>query len=393
VLPIAISFYTFQQIAFLVDAYRNLVTDFSISRYFLFVTFFPQLIAGPIVLQHEMMPQYSGLDGKKFDPKNLSIGVTIFAIGLFKKVIIADTSAHWADPLFRGAADGLVLTMSEAWVAALAFTFQIYFDFSGYSDMAIGLGWMFGLILPLNFYSPYKATSIIEFWRRWHMTLSRFLRDYLYFPLGGNRHGLVRRYGNLGIVMLLGGLWHGAAWTYVAWGVLHGIYLVINHAWRAIAETLPWAKKEAGPFRVGSCRALTFVAVVFSWVLFRAADFSSALSILKSMVGLNGLSLGKKAAALFGGYTETLAEYGIVFQGLFSNGIMPDRDLVGIWIVVLTVFVMAAPSTDELFSDAPGKKSRLIWAPRLAWGCATGALLFVSLQQFSKITPFLYFQF
>jgi D-alanyl-lipoteichoic acid acyltransferase DltB (MBOAT superfamily) len=399
VLPIAISFYTFQQIAFLVDAHRNLLdVSFSIPQYFLFVTFFPQLIAGPIVHHGEMIPQYSKLKGKRFSFENLSIGVSIFSIGLFKKVVLADTSAHWADPLFTAAANGTVLSFAESWIAALAFTFQIYFDFSSYSDMAIGIARMFGIILPLNFLSPYKATSIIEFWRRWHMTLSRFLRDYLYYPLGGNKHGKARRYLNLGIVMLLGGLWHGAAWTFVAWGALHGFYLVVNHAWRAFAH------RSQVTTNAELSRTITFVAVIFSWVLFRAQDFPSAVSIFKSMVGMNGLSLGKSLGLKAGTFAPALANYGVVFNGLFSNGIMPDRDFALAWMILLIIFVIKAPATHDIFpncalepdGDSPVETSRIsrfVWHRQMAWGIGTGLMIFLSLQQFSKVTPFLYFQF
>ena len=226
VLPLAISFFTFQQIAFLVDAYRGLADEPNIGRYGLFVTFFPQLIAGPIVHHAEILPQYAQRDSIRLKADNLSIGLTIFAVGLFKKVVFADSMGAYADTVFQAAALGDTVSFVSAWAAAAAFSLEIYFDFSGYTDMAIGIARMFGVRLPLNFDSPYKSTSIIDFWRRWHITLSRFLRDYLYYPLGGNRNGTGRRYGNLMVVMLLGGLWHGAAWTFVFWGALHGLFRV-----------------------------------------------------------------------------------------------------------------------------------------------------------------------
>ena len=216
------------------------------------------------------MPQFQGKDRFRFRASDFSIGVTIFFIGLFKKVIIADELALYASSAFNGAEQGLTFTFFEAWTAALSYTMQLYFDFSGYSDMAIGLGRMFGIKLPMNFNSPYKALSVIDFWRRWHMTLSRFLRDYLYIPLGGNRKGPTRRQMNLFLTMLLGGLWHGAGWTFVMWGGLHGLYLMINHAWRQ------WRKpKRAERVPNGFIRlvywGITFVAVVISWV-FRSGD-------------------------------------------------------------------------------------------------------------------------
>ena len=228
-LPLAISFFTFQQIAYLVDVYRGESAERDPLRYVLFVSFFPQLIAGPIVHHKEMLPQFLGMGRTGVTSRNLAIGGSIFLLGLGKKVLIADSLGGFADPMFNAVTAGVDPTLFEAWGVTLAYTFQIYFDFSGYSDMAIGLGAMFGLRLPINFNSPYKATSIIDFWRRWHMTLSRFLRDYLYIPLGGSRRNVPGRYVNLMIVMLLGGLWHGAGWTFILWGGVHGIYLVINH--------------------------------------------------------------------------------------------------------------------------------------------------------------------
>ena len=244
ILPLAISFFTFQQIAYLVDCFQNKVKSHSFLEYLIFVTFFPQLIAGPIVHQADMLSQFRSANSHRRNIDFLATGITIFALGLFKKVIIADNLSAFATPLFSEAMDGTILSFAEAWTAALSWTFQLYFDFSGYSDMAIGLALMFGIVLPVNFASPYKATSIIEFWRCWHITLSNFLRDYLYIPLGGNRNGQLARYRNLGLTMLLGGLWHGAGWTYVIWGGLHGLYLTINHLWRALPfyktiQTLP----------------------------------------------------------------------------------------------------------------------------------------------------------
>ena len=208
VLPVGVSFYTFTQIAFLVDAYRGQVARYALPHYALFVTYFPHLIAGPILHHRDMIPQFERAE-KRPDPHLILCGLIIFAIGLFKKTCLADG----IQPLVAQAFGPATPTFDQAWIGVLAYTFQLYFDFSGYSDMAIGMSLMFGIFLPLNFNSPYKATSIIDFWRRWHMTLSQFLRDYVYIPLGGNRRGRILRYVNLMITMLLGGLWHGAAWT------------------------------------------------------------------------------------------------------------------------------------------------------------------------------------
>ncbi len=224
-LPVGISFYSFTQIAFLVDAFRGHVARYALPHYALFVTYFPHLIAGPILHHKDMIPQFERKEAKHADPHLILCGLIIFGIGLFKKTGLADG----VQPLVALAFGPNPPSFDQAWIGALAYTFQLYFDFSGYSDMAIGMSLMFGIFLPLNFNSPYKATSIIDFWRRWHMTLSQFLRDYLYIPLGGNRHGPALRYLNLMITMLLGGLWHGAAWTFVAWGALHGGSASITH--------------------------------------------------------------------------------------------------------------------------------------------------------------------
>jgi alginate O-acetyltransferase complex protein AlgI len=285
-LPVGISFYTFTQIAFLVDAYRGNVARYGLPHYALFVTYFPHLIAGPILHHRDMIPQFESARTKRPDPHLILCGLVIFAIGLFKKTCLADG----IQPLVAPAFGANTPSFDQAWIGALAYTFQLYFDFSGYSDMAIGISLMFGIFLPLNFDSPYKATSIIEFWRRWHMTLSQFLRDYLYIPLGGNRHGRALRYVNLMITMLLGGLWHGAAWTFVVWGALHGAYLCVNHAWSNYGPAV--APRFA---RVGNAAAfvLTFVSVVVAWVFFRADSISSATFVLSRMADPTNIVFGR----------------------------------------------------------------------------------------------------
>jgi len=285
-LPVGISFYTFTQIAFLVDAYRGNVARYGLPHYALFVTYFPHLIAGPILHHKDMIPQFERNEASRADPHLILSGLAIFAIGLFKKTALADG----IQPLVTVAFGPVPPSFDQAWIGALAYTFQLYFDFSGYSDMAIGLSLMFGIFLPINFNSPYQATSIVDFWRRWHMTLSRFLRDYLYIPLGGNRHGRVLRYTNLLLTMLLGGLWHGAAWTFVVWGALHGLYLCINHAWNYFGPSLP---RRAAPFGQFAGRALTFGAVVIAWVFFRADSVPSALSIVSQMADPRHIVLGR----------------------------------------------------------------------------------------------------
>jgi D-alanyl-lipoteichoic acid acyltransferase DltB (MBOAT superfamily) len=293
-LPVGISFYTFTQIAFLVDAHKGNVARYALPHYALFVTYFPHLIAGPILHHKDMIPQFERPEAKRPDAHLILCGLIIFAIGLFKKTCLADG----IQPLVSQAFGPNAPTFDQAWIGALAYTFQLYFDFSGYSDMAIGISLMFGIFLPLNFNSPYKATSIIDFWRRWHMTLSQFLRDYLYIPLGGNRRGRVPRYVNLLITMLLGGLWHGAAWTFVVWGALHGAYLCINHAWNSF---VPKAPPRLAPLANVASFALTFLTVVVAWVFFRADSMNMALYVLRKMADPTNIALGRgeMAYALF----------------------------------------------------------------------------------------------
>jgi alginate O-acetyltransferase complex protein AlgI len=277
VLPLGISFFTFQKISYLVDLRRGDRHVYGLLEFAAFVTFFPQLIAGPLVRHNEIIPQFALDPRRPAVWENLSRGAVLFLIGLAKKAAVADTIAQICDPLFTRAAAG-PLNLAEAWVAAGTYTLQIYFDFSGYSDMAIGLGMMFGLRLPFNFAAPYRAASIREFWRRWHMTLSRFLRDYVYIPLGGNRRGEIRQVANVIATMLLGGLWHGAAWTFVAWGGLHGVGLAVNAAWNRAGLPMP---RPVG-------WALTLLFVMAGWVLFRSPDFATAAGVLGSMAGLHG---------------------------------------------------------------------------------------------------------
>jgi len=287
ILPLAISFFTFQQVAYLIDAYRGEAREYNFLHYCLFVCFFPQLIAGPIVHHKEMLPQFAKEETYKLNSENIAIGFTVFFIGLFKKVVLADTLALYVNPVFGSNGE---LDLIQSWIGALAYTFQLYFDFSGYSDMAIGISRMFGIRLPVNFNSPYKSQSIIEFWRRWHITLSVFLRDYLYFSLGGNRKGKIRTQVNLMLTMLLGGLWHGAGWTFVVWGGLHGLYLILNHMLRSLVTVLGIRHIQDNLITQVVSRLFTFIAVVIGWVFFRATDFAQANNILLSMAGENGIA-------------------------------------------------------------------------------------------------------
>lgn len=317
VLPLAISFFTFQQVAYLVDVYQEKAVEPDFLNYCLFVSFFPQLISGPIVHHGEMMPQFRENTRKWLSRKLVPVAIGFIAIGLYKKVVLADGVAPIADQVFGYAATG-VPAAGDAWVGAVAYTFQIYFDFSGYSDMAVGVALFFGIRLPLNFNSPYKATSIIDFWRRWHITLSRFIRDYIYFPLGGNRKGKTRRYTNLILAMLIGGLWHGAGWTFVVWGGCHGLFLMVNHGWRRV---FPRSGKP-GLLATWVSRAATFFAVIVAWVFFRAADIDEAGRMLQGMFGL------------------------------VSGASVLDGGRHFLWLVLMALLVWFTPNTWQLFRDA-----------------------------------------
>jgi len=275
-LPLAISFFTFQQIAYLVDSYRGKIVESNFLDYAIFVTFFPQLIAGPITYYKEITPQFNSREKLYINFSNIQKGITIFAIGLFKKVIIADTFAIWANSGFDSTQ---TLSFFQAWSSSLSYTFELYYDFSGYTDMAIGIALLFNIKLPINFNSPYRALSIEDFWRRWHITLSRFLKDYIYIPLGGNQKGWMREYINIFITFLLAGIWHGAGWTFILWGLLHGVALILNKIWKRLGFKL---HKLVAWF-------ITFNFINVSWVFFRAKDIDDALRVLKGMVSIHSI--------------------------------------------------------------------------------------------------------
>jgi alginate O-acetyltransferase complex protein AlgI len=409
ILPIGISFITFQKIAFLVDAYRGLVRNFTSLNYTFFVTFFPQLIAGPITHHSEIMPQI-GPSQRRDIAADLAVGISIFVVGLFKKVVIADSLAIYADAGYAMLREGRPLDHASAWVTVLCYSFQLYYDFSGYSDMAIGLARMFGFRLPVNFYSPYKSTSIIDFWRRWHITLSRFLRDYLYIPLGGNRRGPVRRYVNLGIVMLLGGLWHGANWTFVVWGAVHGLMLALNHAWRAIPFSNSFVFKTRPAERIATF--ITFVGVTLAWVPFRAdslADAKTMMSYLSTnLAGRDGLaSLWGSIESQFGElkYVFTLTDEWFRPRDLWpsvlpANYLATETRPLGLLLLCLGVATFAMPNTYQIFGrfepalglpeETPyGALTRLDWRVSLI----IAAMFVFSVLQLSHVSPFLYYQF
>ncbi|WP_347988944.1 MBOAT family protein [Methylomonas sp. AM2-LC] len=411
-LPLGISFFTFTQIAFLVDTYQGKVKEFNFIHYTLFVTYFPHLIAGPVLHHKEMMPQFAKQQVCRANMNNIATGFTIFVIGLAKKTLLADSMAEFSTPIFNAVAQGGQPMLFEAWIAALAYTFQLYFDFSAYCDMAIGLSLMLNVRLPLNFNSPYKATNIIEFWRRWHITLSRFLRDYLYIPLGGNRHGKYQRHLNLMITMLLGGLWHGAGWTFIIWGGLHGIYLIINHLWRAMKAYLQIG--QGGRMFNFLSGILTFGAVVVGWVFFRADTYSSAITLLRGMLGMNGISL----PSLF---EEKLSSYllnnnNVIFKGLHPLVYDLNPNAAIFFITVCCLLVWATPNIAQLFQDyhptcedlsshnhsasgtpLVGLTKKVMpyyqWQPSKICAWLIGVLFCFSILELNHVSEFLYFQF
>jgi len=366
-LPLAISFFTFQQIMFLVESFRgDRVTD-RLLPYAAFVAFFPHLIAGPIVRPREIMPQLLATDLAVPRADSIAEGLTIFLLGMTKKVVLADTFAHYSDVGFAAAAQGAQLSFVEAWYAAASYALQIYFDFSGYSDMAIGLARMVNVRFPLNFASPYKATDIADFWRRWHITLSGFLRDHVYIPLGGNRRGEARRNVNLMATMLLGGLWHGAAWNFVLWGGLHGLCLVVHGQYR---WNLPAA---AG-------RMLTLLAVVVAWVPFRATGLGATLAMLRGMAGLNGIALPQMIVHAFPPLAAIATPVPLLpHLGDARTLSFPE---VTACLAVGWIIALALPSVHELSKRARG------WALTGGVAFTVQALFFAP-----HVTPFLYFQF
>lgn len=360
-LPSGISFYTFTQIAFLVDVYRGEAREYEAGKYGLFVTFFPHLIAGPILHHRETVPQFDRGEIFRPAPDVIALGAGWFAIGLFKKVMMADSVAPFADTVFAAAGKGQAVGFIDAWIGTLCYALQIYFDFSGYSDMAIGLALLFGITFPLNFASPYKARSLIDFWRCWHMTLSRFLRDYLYIPLGGNRRGRLRRYLNLFITMVLGGLWHGASWNFAIWGAMHGAGLALNHLWRTLGASAGLVL----PPVVGW--ALTLALVTLAWVPFRADSLASTVGLWQAMLGF-----ADSAAAVTSEPLQATA-----------------------WIVILAAIALFAPNTQEIMSHPwATERARVSWTLRPVWAIALGCLFGVAAAgTFGRDSVFLYFRF
>jgi len=363
-LPLAISFFTFQQIAYLVDSYRGETKEYDFLNYANFVTFFPQLIAGPIVHHAEMMPQFANTANKVIRYPNIAMGLFIFSIGIFKKVIIADTFAIWATAGFDHAPQ---LHMVEAWVTSLSYTFQLYFDFSGYTDMAIGAALLFNIKLPINFDSPYKAITIQDFWRRWHITLSRFLKEYIYIPLGGNQKGEFRTYGNLMATFLIGGIWHGAGWTFLFWGFLHGIAIVVHRAWSKVG------------FRLHKVIAwfITFNFINITWVFFRAKEWDDATKVLKGM---------------FSGALVFPAEWKEMLKGIFGDSVYYGYWLQSIskdtytmyWVMAGLLVTIALKNSNELARHFKPNIFTMLYA---------AVLFLVAASSLSKLSEFLYFNF
>jgi len=419
VLPLGISFITFQKIAFLIDVQARRVQSFSFRDYCLFVLFFPQLIAGPIVHFREMMPQFHQVTCR-FNKDNLAVGLTLFLFGLFKKVVLADGVAEHVTPIFDQSSAGVAIPLIQSWIAAVGFTLQIYFDFSGYTDMALGLGRCFGVRLPLNFDSPLKASSIIDFWLRWHMTLTRFLTAYIYNPLvlaltrrrfAKGLPGVAGGKASLGaflqliagptlLTMFISGMWHGAGYLFVAWGVLHGIYLTINHAWRILVARL-WTDKdryERVMEPVGF--VLTFLCVAVAMVLFRSRTAAGASELLQGMVGMNGVSLPSQIYDRIDSLTTLLEPLIDIAVG----GSATELATAVIWIGALLVIAVAAPNSLQImsrFEPALGFKVRplsklgraVIWRPALQWALATAAIVVPAVMRLGGKAEFLYWQF
>lgn len=383
ILPLGISFFTFTQLAYLIDVYLGHPKEKNFIKYLLFVTYFPHLIAGPILHHKEMMSQFTAKETRSFSVSRIAMGLTVLAIGLVKKLLIADTFAHIADPIFDNIGH-LIIPMQDAWGAALAYTLQIYFDFSAYCDMAVGISIMFGIALPFNFDAPYKAQSIAEFWRRWHITLSRFLRDYVYISLGGNKQGKPRRYLNLLLTMLIGGIWHGAGWTYIIWGYLHGCYLMVNHFWRGYVDQHPFLLKLADKrsYAIFSL-LLTQLAVIVAWVYFRADSVRKGNRLLGMMFHVGKFRIKGEIAPL----TLGQAQLWMIVCAYLACLLLPNiRSIFEKWNLGLTVYD----------NPEPLNLLTLKWKLNTSWAVLTGCMLIAAIFTILVIgdgSQFLYFQF
>jgi D-alanyl-lipoteichoic acid acyltransferase DltB (MBOAT superfamily) len=420
ILPLGISFITFQKIAFLIDVHAGRVTSFSFRDYALFVLFFPQLVAGPIVHYREMMPQFRAAPCR-FDAENAAVGLSLFFFGLAKKLVLADPLSRMVAPLYAQAAHGTPVALIDAWIAALGFTLQIYFDFSGYSDMALGLGRFCGIRLPANFNSPLKASSIIDFWLRWHISLTRFLTAYIYNPLTlaltrrrqaqgkpvfGGRNTSASAFvtllaGPTILTMFISGLWHGAGYTYVLWGVLHGMLLSINHAWRLLRQRV-WrdARSSTRVMRpVGF--VLTFGSVVFGMTLFRAPDIHAAVTMWHGMVGSSGITVPEALFTRLGPLTQWLMMLGVTPTWSSGSFLMEAFLRIGI----LLLIALCLPNTLEMLSPyepaigvrpprhPPAWMRWFMWAPTRGWAVRLAFVATAGLLSLGQLSEFLYWQF
>ncbi len=368
-LPLAISFFTFQQLAYVVDSYQGKTRRYGFVEYTFFVTFFPQLIAGPIVRHEEMMPQLKK-NILQLNPTNLASGTSLFCIGLFKKVIFADQVARYVQPVYDGLG-GADPGFTAAWLATFAYSLQLYFDFSGYSDMASGLARIFNLTLPQNFDSPYRAESPTSFWRRWHCTLSAFLKQYLYFPLGGNRKGETRTNINLFLTMLLGGLWHGAGWGYIIWGALNGVLLLGQKAWsKTVGKRLG---VEPSRFRIELSITTTFFLIMLTRIFFRAESWDGSMSMLRALLGMGGVDVVESAPGLFPGIAMAVGLYLVARLAPNSMQIMAD----------------VAPVLGKI---RPGPRW-LRWRPNGTFAVVVFGMFVICIVNLAEVSEFLYFQF
>ncbi|MEM0955568.1 MAG: MBOAT family O-acyltransferase [Pseudomonadota bacterium] len=391
VLPLAISFFTFQQITYIVDTWKGVVKEHSFLHYCLFVTFFPQLLAGPIVHHKEMLPQFKQPSAMRFNYGNLAVGSALLVLGLFKKVIMADSLGAYAAPTFEIAEQGGTVYFLPGWIATIAFTLGVYFDFAAYSDMALGLARMFGIHLPINFLSPMKARNIIELWQGWHITLTRFLRNYIFKPLGGAQKGAARRHLNTLITMLLGGLWHGASWNFVIWGGLNGLFLVINHVWITVCQRLGWPLSGYRGWRVFS-HLLTFSAFCAAAVFFKAETLDSASAMLAGMLGLNGFAMTQFMLG-------SLLQLGMLdFLLIYGQGIA-----MMVWTLIMVLYL---PNVYQIMGEGMAAAGfyprrlyrysgrRLRWQPNGRWAFAMAILLLYVLHAMTtQVQEFIYFQF
>ncbi len=375
VLPLAISFFTFQQIAYLIDCYQHDTQTYDFLSYCLFVSFFPQLIAGPIVRHKEMMPQFLRLRNCIVNWNNIAKGLFIFTLGLFKKVAIADTFSVWANIGFGSSTS---LSFYDSWIASLSYTFQLYYDFSGYSDMAIGAALLLNIHLPINFNSPYRAVNIQDFWRRWHITLSNWLRDYVYIPLGGNQNSLISSFRNVIVTFLIGGLWHGAGWTFILWGAMHGIGIALHRIWGIIGWKI---HKVAGWF-------ITFIFINTTWVLFRSDSLPKAITIYKSMIGIHGFT----GSTLYqDAYSNLLTGRLFIFDEY--NWLKLPVDVNGT-LIIIVIITFLTPCSVQMIRLVQ-YNGCLQYRNNLRTAVGIGVVLGIALTQIvlSKGTEFLYFNF